>query len=122
MAPENLIWDSAQQLYTAVPSTTPTPPYIESDQAAVMRDALSLYRHEEYDVLLEMTGSPIVFNYNDEPSPEHALFTTYLRALALEGLGREDEAAAQYAAIAADETYPDWAALAALHLEPTEGR
>lgn len=121
MVAEILVWDSAQQLYTIASSVTPTPQYVESDQA-VMRDALSLYRRQEYEGLLEMSNSTIVFNYNDEPSPEHLLLTAYLRALALEGLGREDEAAAQYAAIAADETYPEWAALAALHLEPNEGQ
>jgi hypothetical protein len=121
MGAEILVWDSAQQLYIVVPSATPMPMYTESDQAMI-RDALNLYRHQEYGALLEMSNSTVIFNYNNEPSPEHALLATYLRALALEGLGREDEAAAQYAAIAADETYPEWAALAALHLEPTEGR
>src|SRR5690606_20832721 len=46
MAPEKLVWDAVNERYAAAPSVTPTPQYIESDQA-VMRDALSLYRHEE---------------------------------------------------------------------------
>jgi hypothetical protein len=102
---------------TPYPTITPDgmPTYAPIPDAYHDIDAYGDLLWKDYDSLLEgLDSSDSGYFFGNS--------LLYVRALALEGLGREDEAATQYAAIAADETYPEWAALAALHLESTEGQ
>lgn len=116
-------WDDAAQTFTAPPLTTPTTPYpveetLPSPQT-ILFEALGEYTNGNFSETLEDADS-LLERTTDIESDELSA-ARYYRALALEALGRTDEALAEYIAIYEAAPESAWGMLAALHLEVVDG-
>lgn len=115
LTPTIYSWDAEAHIFAADINERPTPISEAASTPLDLNRALQTYASGSYAELLAMTESLIQAGY--DAAQDDVILSAYVRALALEGLGRDDEAAAQFAVIATDDSFPDWAALAALHLE-----
>lgn len=108
LIPVTYIWDAAAHTFV-IPGTTQT------DGQFQRRSPIYTYLMHDYDGLLEYHAQ--VASSITDPQDSTLLSWRYITALALEDLGRPDEALAEYVAIyqAAPET--GWGMLAGLHLE-----
>lgn len=112
LIPVTYIWDAAAHTFV-IPGTALT------DDTFRPIDPIYVYLNHDYDSLLEYHAQAI--SSITDPQDSTLLYCRYVTALALEDLGRPDEALAEYVAIyeAAPET--GWGMLAGLHLAPVGG-